>query len=436
MNLRIAQLLAGVLCFLLAVFLFIQEGRQRYEETEEDAAAWEQERPPEEAPSPVPAPTTAAPTPGAPQLPGVTQQQKIQYKVQFGDTLYSFFLRHLKSVEDVQSIISLLRKEGLFKTLKGGHPFLFVIDKKPDGTEVFQKLTFFSKKKKICIERRPDGRLAFTQAPLKQKRKYITGVIQSGLYADAKKQGSPLSTTNQFVKLLSHNVDFQRSIKPGDRFEILLDVYVDEDFNQEIQGDIVYAAIRLKDGLHDIYRFVDQGGAVQYYDSKAKGTIKALLKTPVPGARISSRYGHRKHPILGYTAMHKGVDFAARTGTPILAAGDGIIERAGRFSTFGNYVKIKHTSEFSTAYAHLSRYAQGIRAGKRVKQGQVIGYVGSTGRTSGAHLHYEVLKRGAQVNPQSLTLPSRQNLSGKALKSFQEQKAKIDKEIGDAKNGV
>ena len=182
-------------------------------------------------------------------------------------------------------------------------------------------------------------------------------------------------------------------------------------------GNILYAAMTLGGTKTALYRYADDG-FVDYFDSAGRSARKALLRTPIDGARLSSSFGMRKHPVMGYSRMHKGIDFAAGKGTPIYAAGDGIVERASRFGNFGNYIRLRHNSDYATAYGHLSRYAKGIHPGKRVKQGQVIGYVGSTGRSTGPHLHYEVLYNGKQVNPLSVKLPTGTKLAGKALAGF------------------
>jgi murein DD-endopeptidase MepM/ murein hydrolase activator NlpD len=186
----------------------------------------------------------------------------------------------------------------------------------------------------------------------------------------------------------------------------------------------------------EAFRFKTRDGQVQYYDRQGRSLRKSLLKTPVDGARLSSRFGNRRHPVLGYTRMHKGVDFAAPTGTPIYAAGDGVVVMAGPYSAYGNYVRIRHTREFETAYGHMSRIATGIRSGVRVRQGQVIGYVGSTGMSTGPHLHYEVLQAGRQVNPLRVTVTVAEQLEGRDLEAFRQRVADIDglrRRLGEAK---
>ena len=192
-------------------------------------------------------------------------------------------------------------------------------------------------------------------------------------------------------------------------------------------GDLLYAALSVGGQFLEGYRFVVAPGEVAYFDRSGRSLRKFLLRTPVDGARLSSRFGMRKHPILGYTRMHKGVDFAAPTGTPMYAAGDGKVVAAKRNGGYGRYIQIHHTNEYSTAYAHLSRFAKGMTPGRRVQQGQVIGFVGTTGRSTGPHLHYEVLRNGAQINPLQLKQPANQQLAGADLERFRAEVARIDR---------
>jgi murein DD-endopeptidase MepM/ murein hydrolase activator NlpD len=214
-------------------------------------------------------------------------------------------------------------------------------------------------------------------------------------------------------------VDFQREIQPGDSFEIYFDRYEDGKGQTVKAGPLLYAGLTLSGQPHHLYLYTAKDdGSADYYDEKGQSVRKALLKTPIDGAKITSGFGNRMHPILGYTKMHKGLDFGAAKGTPIHAAGDGTIEMAGPNSSYGNYVRIRHTGSYSTAYAHMSGFGSGIRVGARVRQGDVIGYVGTTGRSTGPHLHYEVLKDAKQVDPRGIKMPTGRQLAGKELDSF------------------
>ena len=214
-------------------------------------------------------------------------------------------------------------------------------------------------------------------------------------------------------------MDFQREIQPGDRFEFFYETFHDDRGALAKTGKLFYGRMRLSGETVELYRHELANGEWDYYNAKGKSVRKALLRTPIDGARISSGFGKRRHPILGYTKMHRGVDFAAPRGTPVYAAGKGVVEYVGRKGAYGKYVRIRHDKTYKTAYAHLSRYGKGVRKGTRVSQGQVIGYVGTTGRSTGPHLHYEVIKKGRQTNPRKVKLPSGIQLQGKDLARFQ-----------------
>ncbi len=251
------------------------------------------------------------------------------------------------------------------------------------------------------------------------------GRIDDSLFVSARRAGVPARIIMDVIHRFSWDVDFQREIRRGDHFEILFERFWDDDGRPVKDGDILFASLSLSGVDLRLYRFAD-GGGVDYYDPKGRSARKALMKTPVDGARLSSRYGKRRHPILGYTTMHRGVDFAAPRGTPVMAAGDGVVERASRYGAYGHYVRIRHNGAYKTVYAHLKSYAKGVRSGKRVRQGQTIGYVGSTGRSTGPHLHYEVHRNGKQINPLRLKLPTGKKLKGRDLARFLDHKAEID----------
>ena len=257
----------------------------------------------------------------------------------------------------------------------------------------------------------------------------IRGEIASSLYADGVKHGAPAALMLDVFRLFSYSVDLQRDIQPGDRFELLFDRYSEADGTVADYGEIRYAALRTGGQRLQFYRFESEPGVFEYFDDKGEGVRRALLATPVDSARITSSYGRRRHPILGYSRMHRGVDFGAPTGTPIRAAGDGTVVSRGWKGAYGRYIRIRHRNGYQTAYAHLSRYAKSSRRGKRVKQGQIIGYVGSSGLSTGPHLHYEVLVNGRQVNPVKLKLPSGKSLKGDALERFRLHRDEIDRKL-------
>lgn len=255
------------------------------------------------------------------------------------------------------------------------------------------------------------------------------GTIDNNLFTAARKAGASADTVVELIRLFSFDVDFQRDIRQGDGFEILFDQ--EHDYNGDVAraGPIRYASLTLSGKRRELFRFQPPGEAdADYFDENGKTARKALMKTPIDGARLSSGFGPRKHPILGYTRMHKGTDFAAPRGTPIMAAGNGTIEIAGRNGGYGNYIRIRHNGQYKTAYAHLSKFGQGIRKGVRVRQGQTIGYVGSTGRSTGPHLHYEVHFNGKQVNSRTLKLPTGRTLENSTLVAFQRTRDEITQE--------
>jgi murein DD-endopeptidase MepM/ murein hydrolase activator NlpD len=282
----------------------------------------------------------------------------------------------------------------------------------------------------VRVTRDPDGQYAAAKVARPQRRDLLhrAGIIDDSLYMSAERAALPHDVIIGLIKLFSWDVDFQRDVRRGDQFETLFEVVSLEDGSADTRGgDLVYAALSIDGRLLEGYRFELPDGRVAYFDRSGKSLRKFLLRTPMDGARLSSGFGMRRHPILGYTRMHKGVDFAAPRGTPIYAAGEGKVEVAKRHGGYGKYVRIRHTGEYSTAYAHLSGFAKGIAPGRRVRQGQVIGYVGTTGRSTGPHLHYEVLRSGAPINPLRLKQPPNQQLAGADLKRFQTEVERIDR---------
>ncbi len=262
---------------------------------------------------------------------------------------------------------------------------------------------FEAEKRKIAVDRR----LVRTR-----------GTIRSSLYFSARNAGVPAPVLMEFIRIYSWDVDFQRGIRPGDEFEILFETLFTEDGEFARYGEILYGNLILRKSQNPLYRYKTKKGLIDYFNTKGKSARKALMRTPINGARLSSGFGKRRHPILGYTKMHRGLDFAAPRGTPIYAAGDGLIVRRGRNGGYGHYIRIRHNSEFETAYAHMSRYHPRAKTGRRVRQGQIIGYVGTTGRSTGPHLHYEILRHNRQVNPLIVKMPSGTKLKDKELARF------------------
>lgn len=257
------------------------------------------------------------------------------------------------------------------------------------------------------------------------------GTIETSLYVAGVDAGLPVPVLIELIRIYSWDVDFQRDIRKGDQFTVMYQRIEDETGKLVRHGDILLARMTLSGESRPLYRFTTNDGFVDYFDDKGQSAKKALMRTPIDGARLSSGFGMRKHPVLGYSKMHQGVDFAAPTGTPIYAAGDGVVDKAGRNGGYGNYVRVRHNGEYATAYAHMSRIAKGVTRGARVRQGQVIGYVGTTGRSTGPHLHYEILKQGAQVNPLKVKMPSGRKLEGNELAQFQDAVQEIDNQYAN-----
>lgn len=283
----------------------------------------------------------------------------------------------------------------------------------------------------LLVTRSLEGDWKATQlnAKLIPSYKRVAAEIDGSIYSTALKLGAGDQQVVDFASAFAYDIDFQREIHPGDRFEIFFETFVNERGQPVRHGEVLYAALDGKALKRGFYRFTPSDDDVaDYFDEKGESATRFLMKTPINGARISSNFGNRRHPISGYTRLHKGTDFAAPTGTPIYAAGHGTVQRAGWNGGYGNYIRIKHSQGYETAYAHLSRYAKGLKAGQRVRQGDVIGYVGSTGASTGPHLHYEVWVKGSPLNAMSLKLPTGRKLTEtpEMLKEFLEYRNEID----------
>ena len=260
--------------------------------------------------------------------------------------------------------------------------------------------------------------------------------IEVSLSGSAAKAGIPQSVIADAIHIFSWNVDFQRDIRSKDTLEIMYESFETKSGHVAKTGNILYAKLTLSGREIPLYRFKMADGRIDYFQPDGRSIKRTLMKTPINGARMSSGYGMRRHPVLGYNKMHKGLDFAAPTGTPIFAAGDGVIEKAGWYSSYGKYVRIRHNSKLKTAYAHMSKIKSSVKNGTRVTQGQVIGYVGTTGRSTGPHLHYEVISNGRQVNPRSVNLPTGEELTGKDKTNFKSIVRKTRQQFARALEGT
>ena len=271
------------------------------------------------------------------------------------------------------------------------------------------------------------------QINLIRKEVVLKGEINNNLYSAAINSGIEPNVIIEFARVYGFEIDFQRDIRKGDDFEIFYEKYLDDKGKVRDTGKIIYASMIVNKREINLYNFKiknEEG----FYDINGKSIVKSLMKTPINGARLSSSFGMRKHPILGFNKMHRGTDFAAPKGTPIMASGSGTVTRARWCGGGGNCVKIRHNSTYETIYAHMSKFARGVKEGRKVKQGQIIGYVGSTGMSTGPHLHYEVIVNGKKVNSQKLKLPSGKILKGEDRKNFEIQRIKIDLRLADLKD--
>ena len=283
----------------------------------------------------------------------------------------------------------------------------------------------------LYVIQHPDsGWLALTALrPIDSYLSFFQGAVEGSIYNSAMAAGISESAYTEYVRVMGFSVDFQREIRSGDRFELLYETERDGIDGQRIGGRLHYAGLVLSDRRLGFFRYDEADDVVGWYDQEGNSAARTLIRTPITGARLSSSFGQRKHPVSGFNAMHKGVDFAAPLGTPIIAAGSGVIRESGWKGSFGRYIRIKHNATYDTAYAHMKSIAPQIRVGKYVKQGEVIGFVGSTGRSTGAHLHYEIMVNNRQVNPMTVSLPTGKRIDNQHLEAFKKTVAKIDKEV-------
>ena len=352
--------------------------------------------------------------------------KKIKHKIKSGETFDKIFESYSVEKKEIIKIKNSLRKKVNIDKLNTRQIIQFKLDKTNNKINEF---TFqISSTQKIILKRdyeNDDFSEEIISIKLSKRVVYNENIIMNSLYKSATEQNIPANIIIDFAGIYGFQVDFQRDVRKKDKFQIMYELFLNEKNEIVETGEILYANLKLSGQDNSLY-FFDNEGSEGHYDKNGKSVKKALMKTPINGARLSSPFGMRKHPIDGYNKMHKGTDFAAPTGTPIMASGDGIVKKAGWCGGGGNCVKIKHNSTYQTVYAHMSKFARGIKAGVRVKQGQTIGYVGSTGKSTGPHLHYEVIVNGKKVNSQKLKLPSGKILKGKERKLFETKKIKLD----------
>ena len=352
----------------------------------------------------------------------------IEHKVSSGESLNVILEKYEISKLEIKKIKKELSKKKNLNNLKINQLIKFTIDK-GNQKKIINFFFPISKTKKIQIVRNLKNDNFETKEIIKNLNKKIIfkeGKISKSLYRSAIKSNILPNIIVEFARIYGFQVDFQRDIRKNDSYQIIYEIFQDEDGKIFETGKIIFANLILGGQENSLYLFIDKKKNGEHYDLNGKSVRKALMKTPINGARLSSSFGMRKHPILGFNKMHKGTDFAAKEGTPIMASGDGKIIRARWCGGGGNCIKIKHNTTYSTVYAHLSKFASGIKEGVRVKQGRIIGYVGSTGMSTGPHLHYEVIENNIKINSQKLKLPSGKTLSGENRKLFEVAKIKID----------
>ena len=347
-----------------------------------------------------------------------------------GDTLSVALARAGGTRAEAEAAIVAFRKVHNPRHLRIGQTLSLSFDP-AKGAEGAPRLASFAldvaPNRDVVVTRGDDGIFlpSVVDRPLDRVLHRTVGAVDSSLYDAVLAAGMPIQTFMEMVHILSFDVDFQREIQPGNRFEALYEAAYDLAGDFVENGPLLYARLEVGNRTIELFRFEPDEGPADYLDARGESVRKALMRTPINGARLSSGYGMRMHPILGYNKKHLGLDFAAPTGTPIFAAGDGTITRIGRAGNYGKYIRIRHNGTYSTGYAHLSGYAKGMKRGKRVRQGQVIGYVGSTGMSTGPHLHYEVMQGNKRINPMTLKLPTGRKLKGAELAAFQRQVQKI-----------
>jgi len=323
---------------------------------------------------------------------------------------------------------SLKRVINLRKLMPGQKMELSLQEDGEKATYNLEKLTLVADTDRLIITKRTGldkYQADFQEIDHSSKLVFASGEITNSFYASAKAERVPTPILMDTFATLSHAIDFQRDISKGDRFVLGYEYFDDKEYGEKHPGELMYVSMSLGEKEFSYFRYKTSNGFSGFFDAKGKSIDTTLLKTPLGGGRLSSLYGKRKHPVLAYARMHKGLDFSAATGTPIFAAGDGIITERKRNGSFGKYIRIKHNNDYSTAYAHLNGYAKNLAVGSRVRQGDIIGYVGTTGLTSGPNLHYEVVYRGKQINPLTVKLPSRFVLNGNEMNRFNQAKKKL-----------
>jgi murein DD-endopeptidase MepM/ murein hydrolase activator NlpD len=351
--------------------------------------------------------------------------QEFTYTVQNNDTIDKVLRKFDVNVNDIKNITAQIANKKLSNIFINTE--IRIITKEDQG--INKLVSFFYPVDEITsveVKRNKDEFVVNKNIlKLEKQEVVLSNSIKNNLYSSAVEVGVEPNIIVEFANIFGFEVDFQRDIQVGDKFEIYYERLLDEDGVVRNTGKIFYASMFVNNKEISLYNF-KYNNETGFYDVDGKSVIKTLMKTPINGARLSSSFGFRRHPILGFNKLHQGTDFAAKTGTPIMASGSGVVVMAQKYKGYGNYVKIRHNSTYETAYAHMSKYGRGIRKGVRVNQGQIIGYVGSTGLSTGPHLHYEVIENGKRVNSQRLKLPTGKTLDNEARNKFEVERIKID----------
>ncbi len=360
--------------------------------------------------------------------------KEIKYYIKNNDSIEKILKRYNIKNDDIKNISVKLKKKKL-SNIYSGRKLTLITKKLDDGNNTLINLVYpISNTNSVEIRKIKDTFLVKENVlKLYKKEVIIKNLIKNNLYSSAIESNIEPNVIVEFARIFGFEVDFQRDIRRGDWFEILYEKFEDDNGKIRDTGKIIYASMFVNGEEINLYNF-NYKDQEDYYDIKGKSITKSLMKTPINGARLSSSFGMRKHPILGYNKMHRGTDFAAPSGTPIMASGSGTVTRARWCGGGGNCVKIKHNSTYETIYAHMKSFAKGIKEGKKVKQGQIIGYVGSTGMSTGPHLHYEVVVNGKKVNSQKLKLPSGKVLKGEERKEFEISRIKVDLKISELRS--
>jgi len=356
-----------------------------------------------------------------------------KYYLQEGETFTGALKQADLEDDEINDVVNIISKKIDLRKLNVG-TLIETYTKSVNDKKIINEIIIYPDiEKKIYVKKVNNKFVAGEdKKKLFSKLKLYEVEIHNSIYESLKKIDTPDEIIMEFVQLYSFDIDFQRDIRKGNKIKIFFEIYTDSQNNYIKSGNINFSEIILDDESYELYRFQSEGDEfVEYFNSDGKSATKALMKTPINGARLSSGFGMRKHPILGYNKKHQGVDFAAPTGTPIMAAGTGHIEFVGNNGGAGKYIRIKHLNGYKTSYSHLSKYASGIQKNVKVRQGQVIGYVGNTGLSTGPHLHYEVIFNGKRINPMKMKLPSGKQLKDKNLEIFLAEKERINAEVSE-----